>query len=89
MAGSSEELTGSEQAHKDFRAQGYQTISEFVDKFAEGLRAYMDRNWPDHNADILHHPEDLASNVLCYAEAVHTAIQTFGAGDTNVISNKF
>jgi hypothetical protein len=67
---------------KDLREHGYQTIREFTDKFAKGLYVYMCTNWPAPTGDVLHHPEDLASNVLSYAEAVHTTIQTFGAGNT-------
>ena len=84
MAGSSKKTEASEQAEKEFRADGYQTITEFVDKFALGLREYMNKNWPNPNPNILNHPEDLASNALMYAEAVYTTIQTFGAGNTNV-----
>jgi len=74
----------SERAEKEFRDEGYQTITEFVDKFSQGLREYMNKNWPNPNPNILNHPEDLASNALMYAEAVYTTIQTFGAGNTNV-----
>ena len=71
-----------EAERKDLREHGYQTIREFTDKFAKGLYVYMCTNWPSPTGDVLHHPEDLASNVLSYAEAVHTTIQTFGAGNT-------
>ena len=71
-----------EALRKDLREHGYQTIREFTDKFAKGLYVYMCTNWPSPTGDVLHHPEDLAANVLAYAEAVHTTIQTFGAGNT-------
>ena len=73
-----------DEAREFMRSYGYQSINEFVEKFSRGLYVYMCSNWPNPSPDILHHPEDLASNALCYAEAVHTTIQTFGAGNTNV-----
>jgi hypothetical protein len=77
-------MAGSSKKDTELRTDGYQTIREFTDKFAKGLYVYMCSNWPSVDGQDLHHPEDLASNVLCYAEAVHTTIQTFGAGNTNV-----
>jgi hypothetical protein len=74
----------SERVRKDLRAHGYQTIREFIVKFDQGLYVYMCNNWPSVDGDDLHHPEDLASNALAYAEAVFATIQTFGAGNTNV-----
>jgi hypothetical protein len=84
MAGRSKKNKASKQAEEEFRADGYQTITEFIDKFTLGLREYMYKNWPNPNPHILNHPEDLASSALTYAEAVHTTIQTFGAGNTNI-----
>ena len=72
-----------ERVRKDLRAHGYQTIREFIVKFDQGLYVYMCNNWPSPTDDVLHHPEDLASNALAYAEAVFATIQTFGAGNTN------
>lgn len=81
---STEEIQAEHEAmnRRNLREFGYQTIREFTDKFSLGLYEYMCNNWPS-DVDELHHPEDLASNVLTYAEAVFTTIQTFGAGNTN------
>ena len=67
---------------RHFRAEGYQTIDEFVSKFNQGLGEYLKRNWST-DPDVLHHPEDLASNALAYAEAIFAGIASFGAGNTN------
>lgn len=68
---------------EDRRAWGYTTIDEFVDKFSTGLRAYMLNNWKSVGPDEVHHPEDLTSNMLCYAESVYETIQVFGMGNSN------
>jgi len=84
MAGRSKKNKASKQAEEEFRADGYQTITEFVDRFTLGLSEYMHKNWSHPNPHILNHPEDLAASALTYAEAVYTTIQTFGAGHTNI-----
>ena len=68
---------------KDRREFGYMTINEFVDKFAFGLKEYLHTNWKS-DPDGLLHPEDLTSNMLCYAESVYSVVGIFGVGSTNV-----
>ena len=67
---------------EDRREFGYMTINEFVDKFSLGLREYLHNNWKS-NPDELMHPEDLTSNMLCYAESVFSVVGIFGVGSTN------
>ena len=68
---------------EDRRADGHMTIDEFIEKFSYGLRLYMNNNWRHTDKDAVHHPEDLTSNMLCYAEAVYETVQVFGMGNTN------
>ena len=69
---------------KELRAAGYMTAHEFVAKLERGMRQYMENNWGlSTGDDDLHHPEDLASAALTFAESVMFCIQTFGAGNTN------
>jgi hypothetical protein len=68
---------------EDRRTWGYTTIDEFVDKFSMGLRAYLHNNWKSTEPEDVHHPEDLTSNMLCYAESVYTTIEVFGMGNSN------
>ena len=68
---------------EDRRNWGYMTIDEFVDKFSMGLRAYLHNNWKSDDTDEVYHPEDLTSNMLCYAESVYETIQVFGMGNSN------
>ena len=67
---------------EDRRERGYMTINEFVDKFSLGLKEYLHNNWKS-NPDDLMHPEDLTSNMLCYAESVYSVVGIFGVGSTN------
>jgi hypothetical protein len=67
---------------EDRREYGYMTINEFVDKFSLGLKEYLHNNWKS-NPDDLMHPEDLTSNMLCYAESVYSVVGIFGVGSTN------
>ena len=69
---------------EDRREYGYMTINEFVDKFAFGLKEYLHTNWKTIGKDDVLHPEDLTSNMLCYAESVYTVVGIFGVGSTNV-----
>lgn len=68
---------------KELRSRGYMTIDEFMNRFELGMRQYLHKNWGHGETDNLHHPEDLASNALAYAESAWEIIQVFGAGDTN------
>lgn len=68
---------------EDRREHGYMTIDEFVDKFSLGLREYLHNNWKSNPNDLMH-PEDLTSNMLCYAESVFSVVGIFGVGSTNV-----
>ena len=69
---------------KELRAAGFMTTDEFVDKLTRGMREYMRKNWGFFVTDSnLHHPEDLASAALTFAESIFYSIQTFGAGNTN------
>jgi hypothetical protein len=68
---------------EDRREYGYMTIDEFVAKFSLGLKEYLYANWKTINKDEVLHPEDLTSNMLCYAEAVYSVIGIFGTGSTN------
>jgi hypothetical protein len=68
---------------EDFRNHGYMTVNEFVEKFSIGLKAYLVNNWKSFDRDHLLHPEDLTSNMLCYAESVYEVISIFGVGSTN------
>jgi hypothetical protein len=68
---------------KDRRERGYMTIDEFVEKFAFGLKEYLHDNWKSENFQDIHHPEDLTSNMLCYAESVYSVVGIFGVGSTN------
>ena len=70
-------------SEEELRSNGYMTIDEFMNKFEVGMRQYLHNNWRSDKEDDVHHPEDLASNALCYAEAVWETIQVFGAGNTN------
>ena len=67
---------------EDRREFGYMTINEFVDKFSFGLKEYLHTNWKI-DSDELMHPEDLTSNMLCYAESVFSVVGIFGVGSTN------
>lgn len=67
---------------EDRREYGYMTIDEFVTKFSFGLKEYLHNNWKS-DSDGLLHPEDLTSNVLCYAESVYSVVGIFGVGSTN------
>ena len=67
---------------EDRREYGYMTINEFVTKFSLGLKEYLHNNWKS-NPDDLMHPEDLTSNMLCYAESVYSVVGIFGVGSTN------
>lgn len=69
---------------EDRREFGYMTIDEFVAKFSFGLKEYLFNNWKSGGASELHHPEDLTSNMLCYAESVYSVVGIFGVGSTNV-----
>jgi hypothetical protein len=69
---------------EDRREHGYMTIDEFVDKFAFGLKEYLHTNWKSASKDDVLHPEDLTSNMLCYAESVYSVVGIFGVGSTNV-----
>lgn len=68
---------------EDRREYGYMTIDEFVAKFSFGLREYLRNNWREDEGLNIHHPEDLTSNMLSYAEAVFTVVGIFGVGSTN------
>jgi hypothetical protein len=66
---------------KELRAAGFMTAQEFVDKFTQGLESYLTHQ---HFATSgLHHPEDLASGVLTYAESLWQVVNVFGVGNTN------
>lgn len=65
------------------RGHGYMTINEFVEKFSFGLKEYLRNNWKDDEGLEIHHPEDLTSNMLSYAEAVYTVVGIFGVQSTN------
>ena len=80
MAGRSKH--SSKWTDEDRREFGYMTINEFVNKFSLGLKEYLDNNWKS-NPDDLMHPEDLTSNMLCYAESVYSVVGIFGVGSTN------
>ena len=69
-------------SEEELRANGYMTTDEFVERFTRGLGGYLRSNWPTKPSG-LHHPEDLTSNALAYAEAAHIVIGVFGAGNTN------
>jgi hypothetical protein len=68
---------------EDRREHGYMTIDEFVTKFSFGLKEYLYTNWKTIKKDEVLHPEDLTSNMLCYAESVYTVVGIFGVGSTN------
>lgn len=69
---------------EDRRERGYMTIDEFVTKFSYGLKEYLYNNWKSNPPTDIHHPEDLTSNMLCYAESVYSVVGIFGVGSTNV-----
>lgn len=62
---------------KWLRTKGFMTTDEFIDLFATGAREYMAKNWPN-GLSVLHHPEDLTSTMLNYAEAVFWTVSVFG-----------
>ena len=66
------------QFDKQFRAHGYMTVDEFINKLTPGLRYYLLHNWTKDETS-LHHPEDLASNALVYMEVAFSVIGQFGA----------
>jgi hypothetical protein len=68
---------------EDRRERGYMTIDEFVTKFSFGLKEYLHENWRSADNSEIHHPEDLTSNMLCYAESVYSVVGIFGVGSTN------
>lgn len=68
---------------EDRRSFGFMTVDEFVEKFSFGLRMYLHNNWKSNEPNELHHPEDLTSSMLCYAESVFETVQVFGVGNTN------
>lgn len=68
---------------RDRREFGYMTIDEFIEKFSFGLKEYLYNTWKSAEPSELHHPEDLTSNMLCYAESVFTVVGIFGVGSTN------
>jgi hypothetical protein len=68
---------------EDRRERGYMTIDEFVTKFSYGLNEYLHNNWKSYKPTDIHHPEDLTSTMLCYAESVFTVVGIFGVGSTN------
>ena len=68
---------------EDRREFGYMTIDEFVTKFSYGLKEYLHANWKSTNPEDVLHPEDLTSNMLCYAESVFSVVGIFGVGSTN------
>lgn len=67
---------------KKLRAAGWMTTAEFIDKFNRGLMTYLE-NYTYTKMDDIHHPEDLISNVLSFAEITYIHIQNFGSGETN------
>lgn len=69
---------------EDRREHGYMTVDEFVAKFSFGLKEYLHNNWKSVNVTEIHHPEDLTSNMLSYAESVYIVTGIFGVGSTNV-----
>ena len=69
---------------QDRREHGYMTIDEFVTKFSFGLNEYLYKDKNNYDAEAIHHPEDLTSTMLSYAESVYTVVGIFGVGSTNV-----
>lgn len=69
----------------ELRLYGYMTIEEFVKAYSIGLRLQLEENWSwSLDDDKLHHPEDLASNALVFAEAVFNTISIFGVNGAKV-----
>lgn len=71
----------------ELRLYGYMTIEEFVKAYSIGLRLQLEDNWPK-DRDGLHHPEDLASSSLIFAEAVFNVISIFGVNGAKVFIDK-
>lgn len=70
----------------ELRLHGYLTIEEFVSAFAIGLRLYLEDNW-SKDRDGVHHPEDLSSNALSFAEATFNVISIFGVNGIKVFKD--
>jgi hypothetical protein len=53
------------------------TIDEFIDSITPAMREYLKSNRGTGADEKNFHPEDLASNALCFMESVYMVVQCF------------